>query len=138
MDMKIFISRLFILLFTYLFIGPAIIFSVLVLGLTSSWKSGLFMLGSALVLQIIVKLYSMSIHIRRKSRRGRGRSLDDEAPPPLSEIYFDIFTQHREQELLIGELMKHRTDTAQDNSQPAESRCQFCNEIRNNHSLKTK
>ena len=104
--MKLFISRFFILLFTYLFIGPAIIFSVLVLGLTSSWKSGLFMLGSALLLQIIVKLYSMSIHIRRKSGRGRGRSLDDEAPPPpLSEIYFDIFTQHREQELLIGEMM---------------------------------
>ena len=76
--MKLFISRLFILLFTYLFIGPAIIFSVLVLGLTSSWKSGLFMLGSALLLQIIVKLYSMSVHIRRQSGRERRLSLDDE------------------------------------------------------------
>ncbi len=136
--MKLFISRLFLLLFTYLFIGPAIIFSVLILGLTSSWKSGLFMLGSALLLQIIVKLYSMSIYIRRKSGRGRELYLDGEAPPPLSEIYFDIFTQHREQELLIGEMMEQRIGTVQDNSQSAESRCQYCNEIRYNQSLKTK
>ncbi|MFC5649896.1 hypothetical protein ACFPYJ_12345 [Paenibacillus solisilvae] len=113
---KIFLSRFLMLLFTSLFICPAIIFSVLVLGLTSSWKSGAFMLGTALLLQLTVKLYSINLLIHRNKERERRFTLEslgnNEVPPPLSEIYLELLSQQREQELIVGKIVDQGTDTS--------------------------
>lgn len=104
--------KLFIFLFTFLFIFPAIFFSVLVLGLTDSWKSGTLMLISSLILIIIVNLNVMNKPSSRKKKEislcnGERRmsfetQFNDHVPPPLSEIYRDIDYQHWEKDVLCG------------------------------------
>lgn len=108
------VVKLVIFLFTLLFIIPAILFSVLVIGLTDHLKSGAFMLVSALVLKIMVKLNGIN---PRSSARKRSYSsmdrensafgnwspqvhFDDNPPPPLRDIYIEIDDQKRETEKL--------------------------------------
>ncbi|WP_141501416.1 hypothetical protein [Paenibacillus luteus] len=50
------VIKLLAVLFTLLFIIPAILFSILVLGMTESWQSGTVMLATSILLLIIVDL----------------------------------------------------------------------------------
>ncbi len=100
------------------------------------------MLGSALLLQMIVKLYSNNILIEKNRKRERKNSFETpvikEAPPPLNEIYIEINAQHWEEELLIKKIMEKRSDISLDNNHPAAIRCHHCNEIRENKSINFK
>lgn len=99
-NIKRFLLKLFIFLFTFLFIFPAIIFSVLVLGLTNSWKSGTWMLVSSLILKIVVGLSDRNKPSSRKKTEitlsnGERRvsfenQFNDQVPPSLSDIYREI------------------------------------------------
>ncbi|MBW7455514.1 hypothetical protein ACFOLF_25585 [Paenibacillus sepulcri] len=122
-----FLLKPLILLFTCLFIYPAIIFSVLVLGLTSSWKSGIVMLSLALLLLIIVKICSINLPICRTSNRElripHDPPIHETHPPPLGDIYHEIMFQHHEQEL-FGKRIEQQTDSALDPNLP--DRCLCC------------
>lgn len=99
-NIKRFLLKLFIFLFTFLFIFPAIIFSVLVLGLTNSWKSGTLMLVSSLILKIVVDLSDRSkpsSHKKTEITLSNGErrvsfenQFNDQVPPSLSDIYREI------------------------------------------------
>ncbi|MBB3110176.1 hypothetical protein FHS18_002243 [Paenibacillus phyllosphaerae] len=108
------ISRTFLILFTICFIGPAFVFSVLVLGFTETWQPGLSMLLSALLLVLIMKLL-LSGRIVVYSRSKRGSRIvyepytDFEAPPTLHEIDHEIDALHRNrQDRLLEELLQER------------------------------
>ena len=111
------VIKLFIALFTLLFIFPAIIFSVLVLGLTDSWKSGTVMLISALILKMMMHFNYISqpspSRSRNKiaSRRREGSyyletQLRNQAPPTLSDIYREIDLQCGENDLLYKTILE--------------------------------
>lgn len=113
------VIKLFIALFTLLFIFPAIIFSVLVLGLTDSWKSGTVMLISAVILKMIMHFNYISQHspsrTRNKiaSRRREGSYYREtqfrnqtQSPPPLSDIYREIDLQYGENDLLYKTILE--------------------------------
>ncbi|QHW31206.1 hypothetical protein GZH47_10275 [Paenibacillus rhizovicinus] len=120
---KLFLTKFTIELFLLVFIYPAIVFALLVLGFTSSWKSGTLMLVSALLLRFVLKREAAAIRpgfrksrTRTRARRSRGgpasKALrpfpgvyDHEASPPqLSDIYYDIAAQMKEQEALLAML----------------------------------
>lgn len=111
------VIKLFIALFTLLFIFPAIIFSVLVLGLTDSWKSGTVMLISALILKMIMHFNYINLHSsfrtrkRSASRRREGSyhketQFRNQTPPPLSDIYREIDLQYGENDLLYKTILE--------------------------------
>lgn len=112
------VIKLFIALFTLLFIFPAIIFSVLVLGLTDSWKPGTVMLISALILKMIMHFNYISqpspSRTRNKiaSRRREGsyymekQFRNQTPPPPLSDIYREIDLQYGENDLLYKTILE--------------------------------
>lgn len=112
------VIKLFIALFTLLFIFPAIIFSVLVLGLTDSWKPGTVMLISALILKMIMHFNYISqpspSRTRNKiaSRRREGsyymekQFRNQTPPPPLSDIYHEIDLQYGENDLLYKTILE--------------------------------
>ncbi|HTG70717.1 MAG TPA: hypothetical protein VL921_15775 [Candidatus Udaeobacter sp.] len=126
------VIKLFIALFTLLFIFPAIIFSVLVLGLTDSWKSGTVMLISALILKMIMHFNYISQPPSRTRNKIASRRIESgyymetqfrnqPPPPPLSDIYREIDLQYGENDVLyktildleyenqlIEEQMKHK------------------------------
>ncbi|RCW48963.1 hypothetical protein DFP97_105148 [Paenibacillus prosopidis] len=106
-----YIWRFLLQVFNFLFIFPAILFSVLVLSLTDSWKSGTVMLVSALILKMIVHIYYMSIPTSRgkkeiflsnEERRAMEALFNNQTPPPLSDIYREIGAQNLENDVLIG------------------------------------
>jgi hypothetical protein len=109
---KSFLTRFAIDLFSLLFIYPAIVFAMLVLGFTSSWKSGTLMLVSALLLRFVLKREAAAARTAVRQTRGKssGRTLnpfpgiyDDQASPPqLSDIYYDMAAHMREQEALLA------------------------------------
>ncbi|NBD23914.1 hypothetical protein [Paenibacillus glycinis] len=118
---KSLLTKTLIRLFTAFFVYPAILFACLVLGFTSSWKSGTVMLVSALLLLLVLKREAAAIRPagvwrttrKRKPRRGTpaGKrplgyfpdAFDSAAcPPQLSEIYSDMAAQLREQETLLA------------------------------------
>ncbi|MBM7566084.1 hypothetical protein [Paenibacillus sacheonensis] len=123
---KSFLAKSAIELFLLLFIYPAIGLALLVLGFTSSWKSGTIMLVSALLLRFVLKREAAAIRpMRRGKRWGRrprgkrqrgqtgGNGLKDRfpgefergvSPPQLSDIYADMAAQLREQEALLAML----------------------------------
>ncbi|XEC92988.1 hypothetical protein AB6A23_16545 [Paenibacillus tarimensis] len=102
-EFKTAVSKLCILLFNYIFIYPAIILSLLVLGLTSSWKSGVVMLVSALLLKIV--LWFGSNHRPAHSTGDNGDRVTwtqppaRKIPPPLSEIEHEINSRKWEEDL---------------------------------------
>ncbi|QHT59612.1 hypothetical protein GXP70_06365 [Paenibacillus lycopersici] len=115
---KSFLTRFTIELFLLLFVYPAIGFALLVLGFTSSWKSGTLMLVSALLLRFALKREAAASRPGFRASRSRGtrrsasRSAKQpngfggfydqgSAPPQLSDIYQDMATQMREQEALL-------------------------------------
>ncbi|MDQ8737737.1 hypothetical protein [Paenibacillus sp. LHD-38] len=115
--------KLVIFLFTLLFIIPAIIFSVLVIGLTDNLKSGVMMLISVVVLKIIVKFNGVnhSSEARSKSYHSRmwGRSIFDarlnqnnlkhSPPPPLIDIYREIDDRNGETEKIYRLIAQHES-----------------------------
>ncbi|REE67986.1 hypothetical protein A8990_14035 [Paenibacillus taihuensis] len=112
--------RLLIATVTVVFIYPAIGFACLVIGFTSSWRSGLWMLGSALLMLVILKWESRQFRPARRSGRSTvvqelgqfpGVYDNDASPPPLSDIYYDIAKGLREQECLLDLLNKDAEDT---------------------------
>lgn len=111
------VIKLFIALFTFLFIFPAIIFSVLVLGLTDSWKSGTVMLISSLILKMIMHYIDISQPPPSSTRnkiRARGKEIGyymetqyrNQIPPPLSDIYREIDLQYGENDLLYKTILE--------------------------------
>lgn len=112
-----YIWRFLLQLFNFLFIFPAILFSVLVLGLTDSWKSGTVMLASSLILKFVVHIQWMSIPTSRRKkeitlvneeRRALEAIFNNRTPPPLSDIYREIGAQNLEDDVLIGRLALER------------------------------
>ncbi|MFC4810579.1 hypothetical protein [Paenibacillus sp. GCM10023250] len=111
------LARLMIFLFTAVFIYPAMLLAFLVLGFTSSWKSGVVMLVSALLLLFVLKREAAALppaprgRLRpfgRKRRSVRALSrfpgeYDDRetSPPQLSDIYFDLAARMKEDEELL-------------------------------------
>lgn len=133
-SIKEMLSNLFLFLFTHLFIYPAIIFSILILGLTTSWRSGLSMLISALMLKIIVKFYSRNKHVYPSKSKRDPRILSEtsiyyEVPPPLSEIYYEVTVQQREQDLLSGKPLDQGPGDSFDHHDPFERQSLYCKEI---------
>ncbi|MBO7747652.1 hypothetical protein I8J29_26035 [Paenibacillus sp. MWE-103] len=111
-----FLARLLIFLFTAVFIYPAILLAFLVLGFTASWKSGVVMLISALLLLFVLKREAAALPAVPRGRMrpfGRKRpavralsrfpgEYDREASPPqLSDIYFDLAARMKEDEELL-------------------------------------
>jgi hypothetical protein len=102
--------KLTVALFSLLFVFPAIIFSVLVLGLTDSWKSGTVMLVSSLILILIVRINSENQPKPRRMKKYASNSWEmgpvtlsafhNQNPPPLSDIYRDMELQHGEADVL--------------------------------------
>lgn len=110
-----YIWRFVLQLFNFLFIFPAILFSVLVLSLTDSWKSGTIMLVSSLILKIVVHIYYMSIPTSRRKmeiplsneeRTAMEALFNNQTPPPLSDIYREIGAQNLENDILIGSALE--------------------------------
>lgn len=108
-----YIWRFLLQIFNFLFIFPAILFSVLVLSLTDSWKSGTVMLVSALILKIVVYIHGISIPASRgkkeiflsnEERRAMEALFNNQTPPPLSDIYREIGAQNLENDILISSL----------------------------------
>lgn len=101
--------KLAVALFSLLFVFPALIFSVLVLGLTDSWKSGTVMLISSLILIIIVRINSESQPASRQTKKVDSwemgpitlSAFHNQNPPPLSDIYRDMQLQHGEIDVLF-------------------------------------
>ncbi|SFT27793.1 hypothetical protein [Paenibacillus sp. BC26] len=103
---KSLLTKLLILLFTLLFIYPAILFAMLVLGFSDSWKSGTVMLVSALLLRFILKREVAKLPPIRSVKEDRlgsfsGYYNDEESPPQLSDIYYDIAAKLKEQEEIV-------------------------------------
>ncbi|AZN39749.1 hypothetical protein [Paenibacillus albus] len=121
--------RLLITMFTVVFIYPAIAFACLVIGFTPSWRSGLLMLVSALLLRIILKWEMRQMKPMRRSAGVQqlshfpGRYEEEASPPPLSDIYYDIASDLREQERIMIIINKRPQG---DNGHPANCRCQSC------------
>ncbi|RAP75017.1 hypothetical protein [Paenibacillus montanisoli] len=122
MAFKKWLARLLLSLFTLLFIYPAILFAVLVLGFTDAWKPAAVMLASALLLRIILQREVARIQPARKpvrkakpSKRQQGSfpglyNEDGEPPPQLSDIYFDLATHLREQEEILRIIKEQNRD----------------------------
>ena len=126
------ITVILLSLFTYLFIYPAILFAILILGFTTSWSSGISMLTAAIILKIIVYLYSADKHTaQRKSQRDIVYSapfLINKAPPPLNEIDYEVISSQWEEDLFVE---KNQACGSEDNDydpQPLERRCHYCND----------
>ncbi|SDX73773.1 hypothetical protein [Paenibacillus sp. CF384] len=103
---KSLLTKLLILLFTLLFIYPAIVFAMLVLGFTDSWKSGTVMLVSALLLRFILKREVAKLPPIRRMKQEQlgsfpGVYTNEESPPQLSDIYYDIAAKLREEEEIV-------------------------------------
>ncbi|WP_138751032.1 hypothetical protein [Paenibacillus sinopodophylli] len=94
---------------------PAVLFSVLVMGLTEDLKSGVMMLLSASALFILIRLnYTPTAHEPRQTTRRRYRLKEDIdfgriipkanratlPPPPLCDIYREMNVQDVETEEL--------------------------------------
>jgi hypothetical protein len=103
--------RFLLQLFSFLFIFPAILFSILVLALTDSWESGTVMLVSALILKIVVHIHYMSVPTSRRKQQitpsheensAFEALFDHETPPPLSDIYREIDARNFEKDVLTG------------------------------------
>lgn len=117
-----YIWRFVLQLFNFLFIFPAILFSVLVLSLTDSWKSGTIMLVSSLILKIVVHIYYMSIPTSRRKmeiplsneeRTAMEALFNNQTPPPLSDIYREIGARNLENEILIGPALERESEHLQ-------------------------
>lgn len=129
--------RLLIATFTAVFIYPAIGFACLVIGFTPSWRSGLLMLGSSLLMLGIVKWEAKQLSSTRRGSRAHevqqlsrfpGIYDEETSPPPLSDIYYDIAEGLREQEVLIN-LLNRDADCHQQQMRgghPANCRCVAC------------
>lgn len=114
-----YIWRFLLQLFNFLFIFPAILFSVLVLSLTDSWKSGTIMLVSSLILKMILHIYYMSIPTSRgkkeiflsnEERRAMEAEFNNQNPPPLSDIYREIGAQNLENNILFGSALEEESE----------------------------
>ncbi|SEO52013.1 hypothetical protein [Paenibacillus sp. OV219] len=128
--------RLLIATFTVVFIYPAIAFACLVIGFTPSWRSGLLMLGSALLLRVILKWETRKMRPIRRSAGEQQLSIfpgmyeDEASPPPLSDIYYDIASDMREQERIMNIVNKRNTDICPPGSgHPANCKCQSCSRV---------
>ncbi|WP_028610918.1 hypothetical protein [Paenibacillus harenae] len=91
--------RFVIILTLFLFILPAILFSVLVLGLTDSSRSGTAMFVTSLILMIVVYLFDRNI---RPPHRGKKNGFHP-IPPSLSELYQEIISKEGGKEDSWGE-----------------------------------
>jgi hypothetical protein len=116
--------KLFVALFSLLFVFPAVIFSVLVLGLTDSWKSGTVMLVSSFILVIIVRLNSVNQPSPRRMKKYKASSWEmspaalspfrNENPPPLSDIYRDLDLQDGKADVLCRMIIEAKPNDDSD------------------------
>jgi hypothetical protein len=104
------VIKLLAALFALLFVIPAILFSVLVLGMTESWQSGTVMLATSILLLIIVDLQAKSYAPNRRSKNKESHldgdvseweiGRNERVPPPLSDLYDDLREQELETEIV--------------------------------------
>ncbi|MBD2871162.1 hypothetical protein [Paenibacillus arenilitoris] len=78
------------MIFTLTILFPAILFSVLVLGLTDSVQAGTVMLVSSSVL--IVAVIGYELYYRPPRRSGKRGSI----PPTLSDLYRELYANDRD------------------------------------------
>ncbi|WP_141680208.1 hypothetical protein [Bacillus sp. FJAT-26390] len=128
--------KLFVALFSLLFVFPAVIFSVLVLGLTDSWKSGTVMLVSSFILFIIVRFNGSNQPSPRRIKKYEASSWEmspvtlasfrNENPPPLSDIYRDLDLQDGEADVLYKIIVEAK---ANDDSELYPYYCNKCDQL---------
>ncbi|WP_308638053.1 hypothetical protein [Paenibacillus silvisoli] len=108
MAFKSWLAKLVLSLFKLLFIYPAILFAILVLGFTDAWKSGVVMLVSALLIRLLLRrdtfISARPVGKAKPKQPGGFPGFYNEggtSPPQLSDIYFDLASHLKEQEEII-------------------------------------
>lgn len=108
------VAKLLLFIAVFLFAIPAILFSVLVIGLTEDMKSGAMMLLTASVLFLVLRL-NLSQRSLESRKHDYGRYIQKDVdydersmsmmreyapPPPLSDIYREMIDRNGETEEL--------------------------------------
>ncbi|TYP78886.1 hypothetical protein [Paenibacillus methanolicus] len=100
------LERLLTLAAIYFLLVPAIVFASLVIGMTGETDIGQSMLVTLLLLLCVILLYRRT-YARPSGRRAKTIVIDftredEDDPPPLSGIYWDLYEEQRELERLNG------------------------------------